>query len=121
DGGRWLAAEAAVDHALQLAEEGADILDVGGESTRPGAEPVSEEEELRRVVPVIEKLALRTSVPISIDTTKASVAQAALNAGACIVNDISALRFDPQMPDVCAASDCGVILMHIQGTPQTMQ
>jgi len=121
DGGQWVATQAAVDHALKLAEQGADILDVGGESTRPGADAVSVDEELNRVIPVIEQLARQTQVPISIDTTKAVVARAALAAGAQIVNDISGLTFDLQMPALCAASDCGVILMHIQGTPKTMQ
>ncbi|SFI35425.1 dihydropteroate synthase [Planctomicrobium piriforme] len=121
DGGRWVSVAAAVEHALELVEQGADVLDIGGESTRPNAEPVTAEEELRRVVPVIEALSRQTTTPISIDTTKADVAQAALAAGASIVNDVSGLTFDPQMASVCAASDCGVILMHMQGTPQTMQ
>lgn len=121
DGGRFLEAERAVAQGMELVEQGADILDVGGESTRPGADPVSEDEELRRVIPVIEQLATSVKVPISIDTTKASVAREALAAGASIVNDISALTFDPLMTEACAASDCGVILMHMQGTPQTMQ
>lgn len=121
DGGAWFDASAAVAHALSLVDDGADILDIGGESTRPGAEPVSENEELRRVIPVIEQLAGRTRVPISIDTMKAAVAREALAAGATIINDVTALTFDPDMPDVCAASDCGVILMHMLGTPRTMQ
>lgn len=121
DGGEWIAADAAVAHALELAASGADVLDIGGESTRPGADPVSVDVELGRVIPVIERLARQTRVPISIDTTKSIVARAALDAGACIVNDISGLTFDARMTNVCAASDCGVILMHIQGTPQTMQ
>jgi len=121
DGGRWNSVQAAVDQALKLAEDGADVLDIGGESTRPFSEPVSEAEELRRVIPVIEQLATRTTVPISIDTMKAAVAREALAAGAVIVNDVSGLAFDSQMGDVCAASTCGVILMHMQGTPQTMQ
>ena len=121
DGGRFLAHEVAVEHALRLVAEGADILDVGGESTRPGADPVPLDEELRRVVPVIERLALKTSVPISVDTSKAEVARLALRAGARIVNDISGLRFDPQMINVCRDHRCGVVVMHIQGTPQTMQ
>ncbi|WP_437204858.1 dihydropteroate synthase [Planctomicrobium sp. SH664] len=121
DGGRWESVDAAVAQALQLVEDGADLLDLGGESTRPGADPVSEAEELRRVIPVIERLIVETSVPISIDTTKAAVARAALAAGAVIVNDISGLTFDPHMIEVCAASRCGVIAMHMQGTPQTMQ
>jgi dihydropteroate synthase len=121
DGGRFLDRDAAVDHALQLAGEGADILDVGGESTRPGATPVSLEDELARVIPVVRELAAKTAVPISIDTTKAEVARQALDAGAAIVNDISGLTFDPQMIDVCRDAEAGVICMHIQKTPQTMQ
>ena len=121
DGGQWLATGAAVDHALQLAADGADVLDIGGESTRPNSTPVSTEEELRRVIPVIEQLTAQTDVPISIDTMKAAVAREALQAGARIVNDVTALRFDDQMSEVCAASDCGVIIMHMLGTPQTMQ
>lgn len=121
DGGKFLAQGAAVRQALQLAEDGADILDIGGESTRPGAERVSIDEELRRVVGVISELRPQTDRLISIDTTKAEVARQALAAGADIVNDISGLTFDPAMPDVCAESDCGVIAMHILGNPQTMQ
>ncbi len=121
DGGNFLERNAAVDHALQLVEDGADILDIGGESTRPGAEPVSLEEELRRVVNVVEQVRNETDLLISIDTTKAEVARQALAAGADIVNDISGLTFEPEIVDVCAKSDCGVICMHILGTPQTMQ
>lgn len=121
DGGAYFGQADAVRRGRQLADEGADILDVGGESTRPGSEIVAVDEELRRVVPVIERLAAETSVPISVDTTKAAVARAALAAGASIVNDISGLTFDPEMIPACAASDCGVVVMHIQGTPQTMQ
>jgi dihydropteroate synthase len=121
DGGRFLQSSAAVEHGLRLAEEGADILDVGGESTRPGSGGISVEEELQRVVPVIRQLAERTKIPISVDTSKAAVAREALQAGAVIVNDISGLRFDPQMIAVCRDSTCGVICMHMQGTPQTMQ
>jgi len=121
DGGHWLDRERGVTHALQLAADGADILDIGGESTRPGAEPASLDDELRRVIPVVEAVRAKCPLPISIDTYKAEVARQALAAGATIVNDISGLQFDPQMIDVCAASDCGVICMHIQGTPQTMQ
>lgn len=121
DGGEFLDADAAVRHALELVEAGAEILDVGGESTRPYSEPVSADEELRRVVPVIERLARATAVPISIDTSKAAVARAALEAGGVIVNDISGLTFDAEMPAVCRDAGCGVIAMHIQGTPQTMQ
>jgi dihydropteroate synthase len=121
DGGRFPDVEAAVTHALQLERDGADFLDVGGESTRPGAAPVALEEERRRVVPVIAELARRTSLPISVDTTKAEIARLALEAGGVIVNDISGLTFDPEMPAVCREMGAGVVCMHIQGTPQTMQ
>ena len=121
DGGSFLERHAAVDHALKLAEDGADILDIGGESTRPGAEPVSRAEELRRVVDVVAEVRRNTDRLISIDTTKAEVARQALAAGADIVNDISGLTFEPEIVDVCAGSDCGVICMHIVGNPQTMQ
>jgi dihydropteroate synthase len=121
DGGNFLERNAAVDHALKLAEDGADILDIGGESTRPNAEPVSVAEELRRVVDVVAQVRQATDRLISIDTTKAEVARQALAAGADIVNDISGLTFEPEIVDVCAKSDCGVICMHILGTPQTMQ
>ncbi len=121
DGGSYSDVPAAVDAGLQLVEDGADILDVGGESTRPGATPVSTQDELRRVIPVIERLAAAVSVPISIDTMKAEVAREALAAGASIVNDVSAGRFDPSLLEVCAVSDCGLVLRHMLGTPQTMQ
>lgn len=121
DGGRFTHLEAAVAQARQLIAEGADILDIGGESTRPDANPVSLDEELRRVVPVIEALRGQVSVPISIDTTKSEVARQAIAAGATIVNDISGLTFDPEMSRICADTGVGVIAMHIQGTPQTMQ
>jgi dihydropteroate synthase len=125
DGGRYFDAaapcEAAVQQALSLIRDGAEIVDVGGESTRPGAEPVPLDEELRRVIPVIESVAAQSNVPISIDTTKSEVARRAIAAGAVIVNDISGLTFDPGMIEVCAGSDVGVVCMHIQGTPQTMQ
>ena len=121
DGGAFLDPARAVEHALKLAADGADILDVGGESTRPGSDAVSETDELRRVIPVLERLAGQTAVPLSIDTNKAAVAREALRAGASIVNDISGLTFDPGMIDVCRDSDCGVVVMHIQGTPKTMQ
>jgi dihydropteroate synthase len=121
DGGRYLLIAHAVAHAEQLVDQGADILDIGGESTRPGSLPISLEEELGRVIPVIEALAGRTTVHISIDTTKSEVARQAVRAGANIVNDISGLTFDPQMPKVCADTGAGVIAMHIQGTPATMQ
>jgi dihydropteroate synthase len=119
DGGRFLDADAAVNHGERLASEGAAILDVGGESTRPGADPVSEEEELRRVVPVVERLAGRSRV--SIDTTKVAVARAALEAGATLVNDVSALRFDPGMGALVAETGAGCCLMHMLGEPRTMQ
>ena len=121
DGGRYFDAEKAVARGLELAAEGADILDVGGESTRPGSLPVPAAEELRRVVPVIKALLERTAVLLSVDTTKAAVARAAFDAGADIVNDTSAFRFDPAMPGEVARSGAGVILMHMQGTPLTMQ
>jgi dihydropteroate synthase len=121
DGGRFLAREEALEQALTLEKQGARILDIGGESTRPGAEPVPAYEELRRVLPVIEALAGRTQALISIDTMKASVAEAAIRTGAHIVNDVSALTFDPRMAEVCAGCDCGVVVMHMQGSPQTMQ
>ncbi|WP_297034337.1 dihydropteroate synthase [Thermogutta sp.] len=121
DGGLYLDASAAIERGLQLAEEGADIIDVGGESTRPGAQPVSPQEELRRVLPVITALAERVSVPLSIDTSKAVVAREALAAGVQIVNDVTALRGDPKMLDVVAEFQPGVCLMHMRGTPQTMQ
>jgi dihydropteroate synthase len=121
DGGEFLDPTRAIEQCLRLAEDGADLIDVGGESTRPGAVRVAEDEEIRRVVPVILEVARRVSVPISIDTTKAAVAQRALDAGAAIVNDISGLRFDPRMPEVCAAAQAGIVCMHMLGTPQTMQ
>jgi dihydropteroate synthase len=121
DGGKFLEPEAAVDRALQLEGEGARIIDIGGESTRPGAQPVEIDEELLRVVPIVARLVRQSQVLISIDTTKAQVARAALEAGAHIVNDISGLIFDPQMPKICADANAGVICMHIRGTPQTMQ
>ena len=121
DGGQFLDADAAVAHGLRLTSEGADILDIGGESTRPGAEPVGEDEELRRVVPVIERLAHDGDARLSIDTTKVAVAQAALEAGATLVNDVSALRLDPGMAALVAGSGAGCCLMHMLGEPRTMQ
>jgi len=121
DGGRFMDPRSAVAQGLQLAAAGADILDVGGESTRPFAEPVPEKEEIRRVVPVIAELAQKLSIPISIDTSKASVARCALVAGAAIINDISALRADPGMGALAAESGVPVILMHMRGEPRTMQ
>jgi dihydropteroate synthase len=121
DGGQFLDADAAVEHGLRLTAEGADILDVGGESTRPGADPVSEDEELRRVVPVIERLASDGRARLSIDTTKVAVARAALDAGASLVNDVSAFRFDPGMAALVAEAGVGCCLMHMLGEPRTMQ
>jgi dihydropteroate synthase len=121
DGGLFLDAPAAVAHGHELVAEGADILDIGGESTRPGAEPVGETEELRRVVPVIEGLAGATNAQISIDTSKAAVARAALAAGATLVNDVSAFRADPEMAEVVAGSGADCCLMHMLGEPRTMQ
>jgi dihydropteroate synthase len=121
DGGRFFDAGAALAQARALAAAGADILDLGGESTRPFADPVPLEEELRRVIPVIEALAGEIGLPISIDTYKAPVAQAALEAGASVINDISALRLDPDMAGLAAAHQAPVILMHMQGAPRNMQ
>jgi dihydropteroate synthase len=121
DGGRFASRDAAVAHALQLVEQGADLLDVGGESSQPGAQPVPLEEELNRVLPVVRELAARTTVPISVDTTKAEVARQALEAGAHVINDIAALLSEAAMAEVVRASGAGVVLMHVQGTPQTMQ
>jgi dihydropteroate synthase len=121
DGGQFLDADAAVEHGLRLTAEGADILDVGGESTRPGADPVSEDEELGRVVPVIERLASDGRARLSIDTTKVAVARAALDAGASLVNDVSAFRFDPGMAALVAETGVGCCLMHMLGKPRTMQ
>lgn len=121
DGGSHLDPRRAVAHALALIEEGADIIDVGGESSRPGAESVSTDEEMRRVEPVIRTLREETHAILSVDTTKAAVARVAMEAGAHIINDISALRHDPAMPETAAAYEAGVVLMHMQGTPRTMQ
>ncbi len=121
DGGQHAGIEGAVDHALRLAKEGAGILDIGGESTRPYSDPVSLDEELARTIPVIEKLVSRTDLPISIDTSKSAVARAAIEAGAEIINDVTGLEGDPQMVDVAAESGAGICMMHMQGTPQTMQ
>jgi len=121
DGGRFASAESAIAHALELVAQGADLLDIGGESSRPGAQPVTDDEELRRVLPVVRELATRTTVPLSVDTTKAIVADACLAAGAHIINDISALQGDANMAPIVAARRAGVVLMHMQGTPQTMQ
>ncbi|TWU28516.1 dihydropteroate synthase [Bythopirellula polymerisocia] len=121
DGGKFWAHEKAVEHALKLVAEGADILDIGGESTRPYSVPVDAEEELRRIIPVIEGLASAVSVPISIDTSKAVVAEDALAAGAEIINDVTGLTGDSRMLQLAAESQAGVCAMHMQGTPQTMQ
>jgi dihydropteroate synthase len=121
DGGRYLDPGAAVEHGLALVAAGAAVLDVGGESTRPGATPVSAEEEKRRVVPVVRRLAAEAGVPVSVDTTKASVAAAALEAGAEVVNDVSAGRADPDMLPLVAGAGAGYVVMHMKGTPATMQ
>ena len=121
DGGKFLSSDRAVEQALQLVADGADILDIGGESTRPYADPVSAAEEIDRVLPVIEKLAAETKVPISIDTSKANVAAAAIAAGAEIINDVTGLEGDPEMVGVAVQTKAGVCAMHMQGTPRTMQ
>ena len=126
DGGRFGSVNAAVEHALKMIEEGADIIDIGGESTRPkgvyeGTRSISAEEEMNRVIPVIERLSALTDVPLSIDTTKSVVAEAALRSGASMVNDISGLKFDPQMAGTAARFNAVLAVMHIQGTPETMQ
>ncbi len=121
DGGKFCDPEVAVARALEMVSGGADIVDLGGESSRPGAEPVLVEEELRRVLPVLKLLRPKTDAAISIDTVKAEVAQAALDAGADIINDITALRGDPRMVEVVARAKAGVVLMHMQGEPRTMQ
>src|ERR1043165_680249 len=121
DGGEFFSRDKAIAHAQRMIAEGADIIDVGGESTRPGSEFISDDEEMRRVIPVIEQLSSASSVPISIDTTKASVAHAALKAGAEIINDISGLRFEPSLADEAARVNAGLLLMHSRGTPKDMQ
>jgi len=122
DGGKLATLEAAAAHALRLIEDGADLLDIGGESTRPGAQAVRAADETARVVPVIQALRARgATLPISIDTMKAEVAHAALDAGADIVNDVSAGTHDPGMFDLCARKECGLVLMHMRGSPRTMQ
>ncbi len=121
DGGRYLDPRAASDRALAMVNEGADIIDVGGESARPGSEAISVAEEIRRVLPVIESITLRGSTPISIDTCKHEVADAALSAGATIVNDISGLRHDPEIATVVARHQAGLVLMHMRGSSATMQ
>ena len=121
DGGRYTTTDSAVEQAMRLAAEGADILDIGGASSRPGAQALSPEEEADRVVPVIRRLAKEFNGPVSVDTTQSSVACRALEAGACWVNDISAGRVDPHMPLLAAQSKCTMVLMHMRGTPETMQ
>ncbi len=121
DGGKHLGLEQAIAHAHRMAEDGADFIDVGGESTRPGSDVVPLEEELKRVIPVVERLARELSVPLSVDTYKSQVALEALNAGATVINDISGFTFDSEMPGIAASRHASVILMHIKGTPKTMQ
>ncbi len=121
DGGKYADPKVAVDWALKMIDDGADMIDIGGESTRPGSDAVSTEEELRRVLPVIEELSKRTLVPISIDTCKSIVAEKALQAGACLVNDISGLSFDTGMAEAIARQGASVVIMHMCGTPKTMQ
>ena len=121
DSGLHFHASRAIEHALRMVDEGADIIDIGGESTRPGSEPVPLHEELRRTLPVIETLSSRLTVPISIDTYKSEVAVRALEAGASMVNDISGMSFDPDMPKVISKYDVPVVIMHIKGTPKDMQ
>ena len=122
DGGKYsFSADTAIKHALELVEDGVDILDIGGESSRPGAEPVSESEEIDRVIPVIEGIRKKSDVLISVDTYKSNVANYALQSGANWINDISGLRFDESMIEIVAKWKCPVIIMHMQGTPQVMQ
>jgi dihydropteroate synthase len=121
DGGKFNSAEQAVSYAMCLEEEGADIIDIGGESSRPGADPVPEQEEINRVIPVIRGIRKSSDIPISIDTYKANVADKALEAGANWINDISGLRMDPEMIHIAGKWDCPVIVMHMKGTPRTMQ
>lgn len=121
DGGRFLSRQSAVERCLELAEAGAELLDLGGESTRPGAQPVSAAQELDRILPVLEEVRPQVPVVISVDTYKASVARRALEAGADMINDISAFRLDPEMPEVVSRAQAGAVLMHMRGTPQNMQ
>lgn len=121
DGGKFYDSKVAITHAKHLVSEGADIIDVGGESTRPGSESVSLDEEMRRVIPVIEGISKEVNAPVSIDTCKSEVAKAALDAGACIINDISAMRSDPKIASVASEYSSPLILMHMQGTPKDMQ
>ncbi len=121
DGGSFLNPQAALAHGLQMVADGAEILDIGGESTRPGAQSVEADEEIRRVLPVIQALRRESHVLLSIDTSKAAVARAALDAGADIINDVTGLRGDPEMPALAASSKAGIVIMHMQGEPRTMQ
>ena len=121
DGGSYLDPQAALAHGLQMVAEGAEILDIGGESTRPGAQSVEEDEEIRRVLPIIQALRRESQVLLSIDTSKAAVARAALDAGADIINDVTGLRADPDMTALAASSKAGIVIMHMQGEPRTMQ
>jgi dihydropteroate synthase len=121
DGGRYGDPGTAVEHATRLIEEGADLLDIGAESSRPGSDPIAPEEELRRLLPVVKQLGRLVSVPLSVDTTKAAVAERALDEGATLINDITALRGDPRMGALVAKTGAGVVLMHMQGSPKTMQ
>ncbi|RLB08757.1 MAG: dihydropteroate synthase, partial [Deltaproteobacteria bacterium] len=121
DGGRYIAREKAVEHGIKMFEQGADIIDVGGESTRPYSKRIPVEEELERVIPVIEELAKEIDIPISIDTYKSRVAEEAIHAGASIINDISSFRFDPEMPKVASEAGVPVVLMHMKGRPEDMQ
>jgi dihydropteroate synthase len=121
DGGRFYGSQAAIDQALKLAAEGADFLDIGGESTRPYSEPVPEDEELCRVMPVVEAVCQKVDIPVSIDTSKSKVAKLAIEAGAEIINDVTALTGDPAMLEIAVQSGAGICAMHMQGTPQTMQ
>jgi dihydropteroate synthase len=121
DGGHYFEPQRAIEHGLRMAEEGADIIDIGGESSRPGSDPLSPDEELKRIIPAIERLASSLAIPLSVDTNKALVAERAIEAGAQMINDISGLRFDPQLPEVAARYDTPLIIMHIKGSPKTMQ
>ncbi len=121
DGGQFLDTDRAIEHALELVRDGADLLDIGGESTRPYSTPVSQDEELRRVVSVVTEVCRRVTVPVSIDTSKSAVAEACLDAGAEIINDVTGLTGDPQMIELARSTGAGVCVMHMQGTPQTMQ
>src|SRR4030066_1662115 len=121
DGGLYFDKSTAIKRAFQMVEEGADIIDIGGESTRPGSEPITIEDELKRTIPVIESFSKETKIPLCIDTYKSEVAKAALDAGASMVNDISGLRFDPKMPRVVSEYKVPVVIMHIKGMPKDMQ